>query len=48
MAYATSDQIQVTVTLRYDNCEIFDAAGNATLTGATINQTLSNATGSGQ
>jgi hypothetical protein len=48
MAYATSDQIQVTVTLRYDNCEIFDAAGNPTLSGNAINQTLSNATGSGQ
>lgn len=48
MAYSTSDQVQVTVTLRYDNCEIYDAAGNPTLTGATIDQTLSNATGAGQ
>jgi hypothetical protein len=48
MAYATSDQVQITVTLRYDNAEIYDASGNPTLTGNTINQTLSNATGSGQ
>jgi hypothetical protein len=45
--YATSDQITFNVTLRYDNCEIFDAAGNATLTGVAQNQTLSNATGGG-
>ena len=47
MAYASSDQVQVTVAIRYDNAEIFDAAGNATLTGATLDQTLSNATGAG-
>ena len=47
MAYANSDQVQVTVTIRYDNAEIFDAAGNATLTGATLDQTVSNATGAG-
>ena len=47
MAYANSDQVQVTVTIRYENAEIFDAAGNATLTGATLDQTVSNATGAG-
>ena len=47
MAYASSDQVQVTVSIRYDNAEIYDAAGNATLTGATLDQTLSNATGAG-
>ena len=47
MAYASSEQVQVSVTVRYDNCEIFDAAGNATLTGVTQDQTLSNATGAG-
>ena len=47
MAYASSEQVQVTVSIRYDNAEIFDAAGNATLTGETPDQTLSNATGAG-
>jgi hypothetical protein len=47
MAYASSDQVQVTVSIRYDNAEIYDAAGNATLTGAAQDQTLSNATGAG-
>ena len=47
MAYASSDQVQVTVGIRYDNAEIFDAAGNATLTGADLDQTVSNATGGG-
>ena len=47
MAYASSEQVQVTVSVRYDNAEIFDAAGNATLTGETPDQTLSNATGAG-
>ena len=47
MAYASSEQVQVTVGIRYDNAEIFDAAGNATLTGADLDQTLSNATGGG-
>ena len=45
MAYSASDQVQVTVQLQYDNAEIYDAAGNATLTGATVDNTLSNATG---
>ena len=45
--YGTSDQVQVSVTLRYDNCEIYDAAGNATLTGIEQDQTLSNASGAG-
>ena len=44
---ASSEQVQVTVSIRYDNAEIFDAAGNATLTGETPDQTLSNATGAG-
>lgn len=47
LAYASSEQVQVTVSIRYDNAEIYDAAGNATLTGATLDQTLSNATGGG-
>ena len=47
MAYASSEQVQVTVGIRYDNAEIFDAAGNATLTGADLDQTVSNATGGG-
>tara|TARA_B100001094_G_scaffold295635_1_gene317133 strand:+ start:1607 stop:2212 length:606 start_codon:yes stop_codon:yes gene_type:complete len=47
MAYASSEQVQVTVSIRYDNAEIFDAAGNATLTGVSPDQTLSNATGAG-
>ena len=47
MAYSNSDQVQVTVSVRYDNAEIFDAAGNATLTGVSLDQTVSNATGAG-
>ena len=47
LAYSSSEQVQVTVSIRYDNAEIFDAAGNATLTGETPDQTLSNATGAG-
>jgi len=47
LAYASSEQVQITVSVRYDNAEIFDAAGNATLTGETPDQTLSNATGAG-
>lgn len=43
--YATSDQITMTVTLKYDNAEIYDAAGNATLTGIAVAQDTSNATG---
>ena len=43
----TGEQVQVTVGIRYDNAEIFDAAGNATLTGADLDQTVSNATGGG-
>ena len=47
MAYASSDQVQMTFSIRYDNAEIFDAAGTATLTGETPDQTRSNATGAG-
>jgi len=47
MAYASSEQVQVNVSIRYDNAEIFDAAGNATLTGEVPDQTRSNATGAG-
>ena len=47
MAYASSDQVQMTLSIRYDNAEIFDAAGTATLTGETPDQTRSNATGAG-
>jgi hypothetical protein len=45
MAYSASDQVQVTVQIQYDNAEIYDAAGNATLTGTTPDQTAANATG---
>jgi hypothetical protein len=47
MNYANSDQIPISVTIRYDNCEIYDAAGNPTLTGIDQDQTLSNASGAG-
>jgi len=47
MAYASSEQVQVTVSVRYDNAEIFDASSQATLTGTDPDQTLSNATGAG-
>lgn len=47
MAYASSDQVQMTVAVRYDNAEILDAAGTATLTGEVPDQTRSNATGAG-
>lgn len=46
MNYGTSDQVLLTVTLRYDNCEIYDAAENTTLTGnATQDNEAVNATG---
>ena len=45
MAYSASDQVQVTVQIQYDNAEIYDASGNATLTGGTVDNTLVNATG---
>ena len=45
MAYATSDQIQVTVQIQYDNAEVYDASGNATLTCASVDNTAVNATG---
>jgi hypothetical protein len=45
MTYSASDQVQVTVQIQYDNAEIYDAAGNATLTGTTVDQTAANATG---
>jgi hypothetical protein len=44
--YGTNDQVTMTVTLKYDNAEIYDAAGKATLTGITPAQNTSNATGS--
>jgi hypothetical protein len=47
MNYGASDQVTVNISLRYDNCEIYDAAGNATLTGIEQDQTLSNASGAG-
>lgn len=31
--YAQSDQIAMTITVQYDNCEIYDAAGEDTLSG---------------
>ena len=43
--YGTNDQVTMTVTLKYDNAEIYDAAGNATLTGIAVAQDSSNATG---
>ena len=45
MNYGASDQISVQVNIQYDNAEIYDAAGNPTLTGADQDQTLVNATG---
>ena len=45
MAYAASDQVQVTVQLQYDNAEIYDANGTATLTGNSGDNTSVNATG---
>jgi len=47
MDYSNSGQVNVTVQIRYDNAEIYDAAGNATLTGETPDQSVSNATGGG-
>jgi len=45
LSYATNDSITMTVTLKYDNAEIYDAAGTATLTGITPAQNTSNASG---
>lgn len=45
LSYSTNDSITMTVTLKYDNAEIYDAAGKATLTGITPAQDTSNATG---
>ncbi len=43
--YASSDQIAINISIRYDNAEIYDAAGLPTLTGATIDQTAGLPTG---
>lgn len=43
--YATNEQVTIGLTLKYDNAEIYDAAGNATLTGIAVAQDTSNATG---
>ena len=45
MAYASSEQVQVTVQIQYDNAEIYDANGIATLTGNAGDNTSVNATG---
>jgi hypothetical protein len=45
MDYSNSGQVTVSIQVQYDNAEIYDAAGNATLTGEDIDQTVSNATG---
>ena len=45
LSYATNEAITMTVTLKYDNAEIYDAAGKATLTGIVPAQNTSNATG---
>lgn len=45
MNYGDSSAITVTVAIQYDNAEIYDAAGNATLTGVAQDQTIVNATG---
>jgi hypothetical protein len=45
--YGASDQITISIGIRYDNAEIYDAAGNATLSGIEQDQTLSNASGAG-
>lgn len=45
MNYGDSNMVTTQMQIRYDNCEIYDANGRATLTGATQDQTLVNATG---
>ena len=45
MAYSSSEQVQVTVQIQYDNAEIYDAGDVATLTGNSGDNTLVNATG---
>jgi hypothetical protein len=45
MNYASSDQVAIQISIRYDNAEIYDAAGIPTLTGVTIDQTAGLATG---
>ena len=44
MAYSSSEQVQVTVQIQYDNAEIYDAGDVATLTGNSGDNTLVNAT----
>jgi hypothetical protein len=45
MNYSSSEQVAIQISIRYDNAEIYDAAGLPTLTGATIDQTAGLATG---
>ena len=45
--YGQSDQITMSITVQYDNAEIYDAAGQATLTGAKISQSGAQASGAG-
>jgi hypothetical protein len=44
MNYGSSEQVVVSINIRYDNAEVY-VNGLPTLTGATFDQTLSNATG---
>jgi hypothetical protein len=46
--YGSSDQVTISMTVQYDNCEIYDSAGNPTLTGVRQTQGTSNASGAGQ
>jgi hypothetical protein len=43
--YAQSDQIAMTITVQYDNCEIHDATGNVTLSGKPQNTDAINSSG---
>lgn len=46
--YGGSDQITISMTVQYDNCEIYDSAAEPTLTGTRQTQGTSNASGAGQ
>ena len=45
--YGSSEQITISITVQYDNCEIYDSATNETLTGVTQTNDTSNASGAG-
>lgn len=46
--YGSSDQIVISITVQYDNCEIYDSSAQPTLTGTAQTQGTSNASGAGQ